>query len=131
MKKNEILDQSFDFALKIIELAKFLKNKKEYVISNQILRSGTSVGASVTEAQAAQSTKDFIAKLSIASKESRETNYWLRLLDKSGYLGDYPNQKILFDQSESIIKLLTTIIKSTKGKIKNWKSLIKNPLNAV
>ena len=75
MKKNEILDQSFDFALKIIELAKFLKNKKEYVISNQILRSGTSVGANVTEAQAAQSTKDFIAKLSIASKESRETNY--------------------------------------------------------
>ena len=119
MKKNEILDQSFDFALKIIELAKFLKNKKEYVISNQILRSGTSVGANVTEAQAAQSTKDFIAKLSIASKESRETNYWLRLFDKSGYLGDYPNQKILFDQSESIIKLLTTIIKSTKGKIKN------------
>ena len=62
MKKNEILDQSFDFALKIIELAKFLKNKKEYVISNQILRSGTSVGANVREAQAAQSTKDFIAK---------------------------------------------------------------------
>ena len=119
MKKNEILDQSFDFALKIIELAKFLKNKKEFVISNQILRSGTSVGANVTEAQAAQSTKYFIAKLSIASKESRETNYWLRLLDKSGYLGDYPNQKILFDQSESIVKLLTTIIKSTKGKIKN------------
>ena len=93
MKKNEILDQFFDFALKIIELAKFLKNKKEYVISNQILRSGTSDGANVTEARAAQSTKDFIAKLSIASKESRETNYWLRFLDKSGYLGDLSQSK--------------------------------------
>ena len=69
MKKNEILDQSFDFALKIIELAKFLKNKKEYVISNQILRSGTSVGANVSEAQAAQSTKDFIAKLSLLQRK--------------------------------------------------------------
>ena len=86
MKKNEILDQSFDFALKIIELAKFLKNKKEYVISNQILRSGTSVGANVTEAQAAQSTKDFIAKLSIASKESRETNYWLRIIQSKNLI---------------------------------------------
>ena len=99
MKKNEILDQSFDFAFKIIELAKFWRIKRN--ISNPILRSGTSVGANVTEAQATQSTKDFIAKLSIASKESRETNYWLKLLDKSGYLGDYPNQKILFDQIEN------------------------------
>jgi len=98
-----------------------LENKKEYVISNQILRSRTSVGVNVREAQVAKSTKDFIAKLSIASKENRETNYWLRFLDKNGYLSDYPNQKTLFDQSESIIILLTTIIKSTKGKIINQK----------
>ena len=118
MKKNEILDQSFDFALKIIELAKFLKNKKEYVISNQILRSGTSVGANVTEAQAAQSTKDFIAKLSIASKESRETNYWLRLLDKSGYLGDYPNQKYCLTKVNQLLNSSPLLSSLLKGKLK-------------
>ena len=79
-KKNEILDLSFDFALEIIKLVKYLKSKKEFVLSNQLLRSGTSIGANVSEAQAAQSTKDFISKMSIASKKARETEYWLRLL---------------------------------------------------
>ena len=74
-KKNEILDLSFDFALEIIKLVKYLKSKKEFVLSNQLLRSGPSIGANVSEAQAAQSTKDFISKMSIASKEARETEY--------------------------------------------------------
>ena len=90
-KKNEILDLSFDFALEIIKLVKHLKVNKEFVMSNQLLRSGTSVGANITEAQAAQSPKDFIAKMSIASKEARESNYWLRLLDKSDYFNNYPS----------------------------------------
>lgn len=119
MKKNEILELSFDFALMIIELTKYLKQKKEFVISNQILKSGTSIGANVAEAQAAQSTKDFIAKLSIASKEVRETDYWLRLLDKSGYLDGFTDKDKLFEYGQSIVKLLTSIIKTTKEKIKN------------
>ena len=115
-KKNEILDLSFDFALEIIKLVKHLKVNKEFVMSNQLLRSGTSVGANITEAQAAQSPKDFIAKMSIASKEARESNYWLRLLDKSDYLNNYPNKLVLFNMSQSIVKLLTSIKKTSREK---------------
>lgn len=81
--ENKILDLSFDFAIAIIELYKMLVQHNEYVISKQLLRSATSIGANVEEANAAQSKKEFIAKMSIASKEARETRYWLRLLDKS------------------------------------------------
>ena len=115
-KKNEILDLSFDFALEIIKLVKYLKSKKEFVLSNQLLRSGTSIGANVSEAQAAQSTKDFISKMSIASKEARETEYWLRLLDKSNYLIEYKKKPVLFDMIQSVNKLLTSIIKTTQEK---------------
>ena len=89
MKKNEILDLSFDFALEIIKLVKYLKASNEFVMSSQLLRSGTSIGANKTEAQAVQSTKDFIAKMSIAAKEARETEYWIRLLDKSKTIEEY------------------------------------------
>ena len=81
--ENKILEMSFDFSLQIIQLYKILIEQKEYVLSKQLLRSGTSIGANIEEAIAAQSRKDFISKLSIASKEARETRYWLRLLDKS------------------------------------------------
>ena len=115
-KTNEILDLSFNFALDIIELTRYLKMNKEFVISNQLLKSGTSIGANVSEAQAAQSAKDFIAKMSIASKEARETEYWIRLLDKSKTIDSYKNKSKLFDQIHSIIKLLTSIIKTTQEK---------------
>ena len=124
-KKNEILDLSFDFALEIIKLVKYLKSKKEFVLSNQLLRSGTSIGANVSEAQAAQSTKDFISKMSIASKEARETEYWLRLLDKSNYLIEYQKKPVLFDMIQSVNKLLTIIIKTTQEK--NCTSKIQHP----
>ena len=81
--ENKILDLSFDFALQAIKLYKILIENKEYVISKQFLRSATSIGANVEEANAAQTKKEFISKMSIASKESRETRYWLKLLDKS------------------------------------------------
>src|SRR5215213_989015 len=81
--ENKILDLSFDFAIQIIELYKILIEQKEFVLSKQLLRSATSIGANVEEANAAQTKRDFIAKMSIASKEARETRYWLRLLDKS------------------------------------------------
>ncbi len=84
----KIDERTFEFALLIIETYKYLVAKNEYILSKQLLRSGTSIGANVQEAQAAQSKKDFISKMTIASKEARETNYWLRLLAKSGYLSD-------------------------------------------
>jgi len=79
-KENIILEKTFDFALSIIELYKKMTEQKEYVLSKQILRSGTSIGANIEKAIAAHSRKDFAAKMIIASKESRETRYWLRLL---------------------------------------------------
>ena len=116
IKKNEILDLSFDFVLEIVRVTKYLKSKNEFVMSNQLLRSGTSIGANISEAQAAQSKNDFIAKMSIAAKEAKETEYWLKLLDKSGYLNKYRNETILFEKIQSIVKLLSKIIKTSKVK---------------
>jgi|SRR5699024_4962935 len=82
-KENIIQSKSFNFPLQIIELYRKLLKEKEYVISKQLLRSATSIGANIEEATAAQSRKDFLSKMSISSKEARETNYWLKLLDKS------------------------------------------------
>ena len=82
-KENIIIDKTFNFSLDIISLFKELQNEREYILSKQLLRSATSIGANVEEASAAQSKKDFINKMSIASKEARETKYWLKLLDKS------------------------------------------------
>lgn len=84
---NQLLNKSFEFAIRIVNVCKYLQdNKKEYILSKQLLRSGTSIGANANEAQAAQSRKDFIAKLAIASKEARETKYWIDLLMTTGYL---------------------------------------------
>ncbi len=115
-KPNVVLDKSYAFALQIVTLYKYLtQEKKEYVLSKQLLRSGTSIGANTTEAQAAISKKDFIAKLSIASKEARETEYWLRLLADSQYIDkSKPSTLLLFTEVESLIKLLTSIIKTSQ-----------------
>jgi four helix bundle protein len=94
MKESIIRDKSFEFALDIIKLYILLRDRKEYVISKQLLRSGTSIGANVVEANAAQSRKDFMSKMAIASKEARETKYWLQLLQKSD-LVDIPLQDYL------------------------------------
>lgn len=110
--ENSILEMSFNFSLQIIELYKLLIQNKEFVISTQILKSGTSIGANVEEAIAAQSRKDFISKMSIASKESRETRYWLRLLDKSRLVDiDYSSY---LNSAEHIINILTKIVKTTQ-----------------
>ena len=117
MKKgNIILDKSFTFAVRIVKLYKHLcEDKKEYILSKQLLRSGTSVGANINEAQAGQSKKDFIAKMSIASKEARESKYWIDLLVKTEYLNiDDQHTKSLINDIEEIIKLLTSIVKSSK-----------------
>ncbi|MFA6713873.1 MAG: four helix bundle protein [Victivallaceae bacterium] len=114
MKNNIILDKSFSFALRIIKLNKFLRGKhKEHVISRQILRSGTSIGANMEEANAAQSQKDFFAKTCIAYKEACETRYWLKLLKASDYISAAAADSIM-DDCEEIIKILSSI-KLTAG----------------
>ena len=113
-RQNIILDKTFSFALKVIDVYNHLvADKKEYVLSKQLLRSGTSIGANVNEAVEAQSKADFIHKLSIALKEARETQYWIRLLMESGYLD---SGLILLDSVSELIRILTAIIKTTKGK---------------
>ena len=114
--KNEILDLSFDFALAIIEFSELLESNKKYVISRQILKSGTSIGANVREAQNAHSRNDFISKCVIAMKEADETEYWLLLCEKSK---NYPNPNKLLSEIVSIKKLLAKIISSS---IKNRKN---------
>ena len=110
--ENKILELSFEFSLQIIQLYKILVEKKEFVISKQLLKSGTSVGANVEEAIAAQSRKDFISKMAIASKEARETRYWLRLLDKSKLVDiDYSEY---LNGVEHIINILTKIVKTSQ-----------------
>ena len=110
MKKNIILDKSFDFSIRIVNLYKYLKNdQKEYVLSKQLLRSGTSIGANVNEAQAGQSKKDFIAKMCIASKEARESLYWINLLIATKYLSLEDDYEI-----EELKKMLTSIIKTSQ-----------------
>lgn len=114
MKENLILSKSFDFAVRIVNLNRFLvENGKEYVISKQTLRSGTAIGALVREAQHAESNADFIHKLAIALKEANETDYWLLLLNKTNYLSEEHYSSIKTD-IEEIIKLLISIIKSAK-----------------
>jgi four helix bundle protein len=112
-KENIIVTKSFDFALAIIEFYKQLVEQKEFVISKQLLRSGTSIGANVQEATAAISKKDFTAKMSISSKEARETKYWLQLLDRSK-LVDLDYSKVI-DDVDQLINILTAIVKSSQN----------------
>ena len=111
---NVIENKSFHFAIRIVNLYKYLcSEKKEFVLSKQILKSGTSIGANVAEAQQAQSRADFIAKLGIALKEATETKYWLRLLNATDYLSDLNFESVFADCVE-LEKLLVSILKSTK-----------------
>ncbi len=114
MKENIIEKKSFEFALKIIELYKKLLEQNEYVLSKQLLKSGTSIGANVAEASAAQTKKDFITKMSIASKEARETKYWLNLLSQSNLVEINYNDYL--SDIDEIIKILTSIVKSSQQK---------------
>ena len=112
-KENIIVKKSYTFALQIIQLYKMLIEKKEYVLSKQILRSGTSIGANIHEAVASVSKRDFIHKLSISLKEARETSYWLNLLKDSKYITNDEFTK-LNNSCDEIIKILNSIILTTK-----------------
>ncbi len=112
MRNNIILEKSKLFALEIIGLYKFLTDqKKEFVLSKQILRSGTSIGANVKEAVVAQSKADFYSKLHISLKEANETEYWLELLYESQYIDEKSFNSIYSDNKE-LLKILTSIIKT-------------------
>ncbi len=115
MKKNIIKDKSFNFAIRIVNLYKFLINeKKEFVLSKQLLRSGTSVGAMVREAEHAESKSDFKHKLAIAQKEINETIYWLELWKETDFLSESQFESIHHNGVE-IIKMLTSILKTVKN----------------
>jgi len=115
MKENQVVDKSFAFALKIVELSRYLmKEKNEYILSKQVLRSGTSIGANIEEAQGGFSKKDFSAKMGIAYKEARETKYWLRLLHQSGYIDEIKLNSLLPD-CEEVLKMLYYIVKNSKA----------------
>jgi len=114
MKENIILKKSYRFAIETTVLCNKLKNKKEYHLAGQLMRSSTSIGANVNEATAAQSKRDFIAKMSVASKEAREANYWLNVISQSGVLNIDCTE--LLNESEEIIKILTAILKTAQTK---------------
>ena len=104
--KNGIAEKSFEFAVRLVNLSKFLTSEhKEYTLSKQLLRSGTSIGANVAEAQRGQSHADFLAKMSIALKEANETHYWLKLLYRTSYLS-----KSQFDSMEQDIQEILSIL---------------------
>ena len=113
MSKNAIKDKSFAFALRIISLHRILAEKNEYVLSKQVLKSGTSIGALVREAEHAESKADFIHKMAIAQKEANETDYWIELLHQSEYINDSSYESISSDINE-IKKLLASIIITSK-----------------
>ncbi len=119
VRKNIVKDKSFQFAIKIVRLYQFfVTEKKEYVLSKQLLRSGTSVGAMIREAEHAETKRDFIHKMAIAQKEINESIYWLELLKETDYLDQGEFESLNTDAVE-IIKLLTSILKSTKTNISN------------
>ena len=111
---NLIVDKSKMFAIRIIRLYQHLgSEKKEFVLSKQILRSGTSIGANVREAARAQSKADFIAKMQIALKEASETEYWIELLQETDYISEKAGSSLIADCKE-LLKMITAIIKTAK-----------------
>ncbi|MDR1951445.1 MAG: four helix bundle protein [Bacteroidales bacterium] len=119
MKKDNIIrDKSYSFALRIVKLYRYLSlEKKEFVLSKQILRSGTAIGALIKESEHAQSKADFINKINIALKEANETEYWLQLLNDSKYLTT-KEYKSIYPEIHEIISLLVSILKTSKKNLK-------------
>lgn len=110
--ENAIEDKSFEFAVRIVNLTKYLRRKEnEYVLTKQLLRCGTSIGANVSEAQRAQSKADFYSKMSIALKETNEAHYWLRLLHRTEYINKAEYESMRYD-AEELIRILVAICKT-------------------
>ena len=112
-------EKSFAFAVKVVEAVKEIRSKhREYDLTSQLVRSGTSIGANVSEAQKAQTKKDFIAKMSIASKEANETFYWIRLMTATGYLDEVKSGELIA-LAQELLKILTSIVKTAQEKTLN------------
>ena len=120
MKNSLIKSKSYEFALEIIAVCRDLNEQKEFALSNQLIRSGTAIGALIMEAEFAQSSADFVHKLSIALKEANETKYWLSLLKDSKIISNEVFDEIL-PQCSSLVGLLVTSIKTAKGKLERKK----------
>lgn len=121
MKDSILSQKSFAFALRIVNLYKHLTTEtREFILSKQVLRSGTSIGANIEEARHGQSSSDFVHKLSIAQKEASETNYWLRLLRESNYLNAKLADSLILD-CEEIQRILTASIKTAKANLEKHK----------
>lgn len=120
MKSNNIVqDKSYAFAVKIVKLSRILMDeKREYILSKQLMRSGTAIGALIEEAIGGQTDKDFFAKLTMAYKEARETKYWLRLLTDTGFL-QAVEAKDMLDDAEELLRLIGSIQKTIRAKMKN------------
>lgn len=114
-KESIIVAKSYDFALRVIHLSRSLRQQRDYELASQLLRSGTSIGANIEEARAGSSRADFVAKMSIASKEAREAHYWLRLLRDSQSLPEAMVNPMIRD-SEELIRLLIAIVKTTQSR---------------
>ena len=114
---NPIADKSLDFAVRVVKLSQLLRERKEFELAKQLVRSGTSIGANVAEAQRAQSDKDFLSKMYIAAKEASETEYWLLVLSKAEVLSVNEFKSINTDLKE-IIRILMAITKSLEQKLK-------------
>jgi len=121
MEKSLIKEKSYEFALSVIRLYSILVDNNEYVLSKQLLKPGTSIGANIEEALAGQSKGDFLSKMSIASKEAREANYWLRLL-RDSKITDKKILEPLIRESESLIRILTSIVKTTSANLSRTKT---------
>lgn len=114
MSKNIVLEKSFDFGLDIVKLYLKLKNEKEYILSNQLVRSATSIGANITEAQYSPSKKDFINKMNIALKEANESEYWLKLLVNAEVIKD-KEYKSYYETCSEIKAILINIVKTSRA----------------
>ena len=114
-RHNVLAEKSKSFALRIIKLFKYLQGKREVVMSKQVLRCGTSIGANIAEGEFAQSAEDLVSKNSIALKEARETAYWLDLLSASGYLPDTDSTRTLLSECNELIAILVATVKTAKS----------------
>ena len=115
MENNVVVEKSFQFSIRMVNLYKYLtKQKKEFILSKQVLKSGTSIGANVSEAVRGQSKADFTAKMSIALKEASETDYWIRLLCATDYINAEQSESLLSDLAE-LLSLLTAICKTSSS----------------
>ena len=117
MKNNLIKDKSYSFAIRIVTVARWLRSRKEFDLSSQVLRAGTGIGSNVEEAWAGISRRDFISEMGIASKEAREAHFWLRLLRDARVV---PSRKIepLLSESLELVRILTAILKTSQSKIR-------------